>query len=186
MLASAAALPVLEHALVGTLLPVERAALCYVPLFALTLLFTLEAARSCRRGRLAVVLLCAATALTLGCQFGRGFAARSSCAWWQDGHNPEVLALLDRDRRASAAARTVRLRASWVIEPSLNFYRLTRRYTWLLPVTREPITRSDADYIYGYEREVDTLLHGGDTRLVSYPDIGTVLVRVNRAGEAVR
>jgi hypothetical protein len=52
-----------------------------------------------------------------------------------------------------------------------------------MPITREPLTRAGADYIYGYERDLDSLAGGRDRRLASYPDIQTVLLRVTRAGE---
>jgi esterase/lipase superfamily enzyme len=63
------------------------------------------------------------------------------------------------------------------MEPSLNFYRITRTYSWLVPVTRKPI--SDPDYIYTFERELGPADSG--VVLASYPDLHTVLLRTSHA-----
>jgi hypothetical protein len=186
ILGLAAGLPVLEHRLFGTLFPVERGGLPYVPLYAFTLLSAFSAMRS-DPGRgwaeYFMPMLAASMTVFLGWYFARGFSERSSCAWWEDAHNREVLEQIGRDRARHPPAHPVRLRATWIMEPSLNFYRVTRGYSWLMPITREPLTRAGADYIYGYERDLDSLAGGRDRRLASYPDIQTVLLRVTRAGE---
>jgi hypothetical protein len=65
------------------------------------------------------------------------------------------------------------------MEPSLNFYRVTRSDTWLAPVTRDPVTAGHYDYVYGFEADV-TQLRDQSVRLASYGDTNTLLVRVNR------
>ncbi|MGH2373599.1 MAG: ArnT family glycosyltransferase [Gemmatimonadales bacterium] len=184
MLASAAALPVLEHHLFDALFPVHRAALYYVPLYALVLVYALDLLRGMRSHwwrSIVGPIVATATAVTVGWYFGRGLSARSVCAWWEDAHNREVLELIKRDRAQTLPMRSVKLRASWLMEPSLNFYRVTRKYTWLMRVTRKPPPRSETDYIYTYDSALSELPGHRDTRLASYPDIGTVLLRVNHA-----
>jgi hypothetical protein len=181
ILGLAAGLPMLEHRLVGTLFPIQRGGLPYVPLYAFTLLSAFSAMRSDPGrawGKYLIPTSATSMAVFLGWYFVRGFSERSSCSWWEDAHNREVLELISRDHAQHSPAHPVRLRATWVTEPSLNFYRVTRGYSWLMPITREPLTRADADYIYAYERELDTLTGGRDRRLASYPDIHTVLLRV--------
>jgi hypothetical protein len=181
MLAFAATLPILEHHLLHARFPVERAALYLLPLHGISLLYAFELLswRMQRSWpRLAVLALAAASTVGLTWHFARGFTLRTSYTWWQDLHNDEVLALIGRDSEARRSERPVKLRAHWIVEPSLNFYRVTRHYTWLLPVTREPLTRAGADYIYAFEQDFDTLRKVGDVQLASYPDIGTALLRV--------
>ncbi len=184
LLAAAVALPIVEHLVFGALFPIERAALYYLPLYAIAVVCGLGLLRGGPTGKwrsIVTTLAVTATAVAVGWQFGRGFVERSSCAWRVDSHNREVLDLIARDRARSSPAGTVTLRASRLMEPSLNFYRLTRNYTWLRPVTRKPISRSDTDYIYTFEADLDSLSVDGDTRLASYPDLGTVLLRVDHA-----
>lgn len=163
VLSIAVALPVVENALLGTPFPVERAALYYVPLFAVTLLSAL-------RGQAAVVLS-AAIVLAGGWNFARTFDVHTNFTWPYDAHNREVLEIVDRDR----AGRPVQLGNSWMLEPSLNHYRFTRHYTWLAPLTREPISGSE-DYAYGFVHDIPLT---GRVVLASYPDTNTLLVRLN-------
>jgi len=99
-----------------------------------------------------------------------------------DSHNREVLALIDRDRMEQALRRRVKVRASHHMEPSFNFYRVTRHYSWLVPVLRDPIP--DPDYIYTFESELSPADRG--VVLASYPDLHTVLLRVHPAPAAPR
>jgi hypothetical protein len=180
--ACAVALPIIEHRLAGIPFPVERTGLYYVPLGAVLCIYSLDAlCTTAGHGpRLAGVLfLCAAISVTLGGYFVRYFRPRSACAWWQDGHNPEVLRLIAQDRDRRSTNDRVLLRANWLMEPSLNFYRVTRHYAWLEPVSRDSLTRAGTDYIYAYETQIETLLVASDVRLASFPDIHTVLVRVH-------
>jgi hypothetical protein len=116
-------------------------------------------------------------------QFGTGAGRRSSCAWVTDRHNREVLALIDRDRQTQGRGRSVTLRAHWSMEPSLNYYRLTRRFVWLNRVTRRPPPRDQTDYVYTYETDLDSIVGAGDTRITRYPDLGTALFRLGARAE---
>src|SRR6266481_961529 len=91
------------------------------------------------------------------------------------------LRLINRDRERNFPSRTVSLGNSWVMEPSLNFYRVTRNYTWLAPVTRKRISSYYNDYIYAFLSEIEELLRDSRIRLAFYPDTQTVLLRVNHA-----
>jgi hypothetical protein len=182
ILASATALPILQHRLLHTVYPIERAALYYIPLYGLVLLLALHSlVRSSSHGwqRTVGVTLSVAIAVTLGWHFYRGFNPGASYTWAHDSHNSEVLAIIKRDHEQNSPGRAVNLRTSGLMIPSLTFYRITRHYTWLLPMNRAPITRSKTDYIYAFQSELDSLPIDRDTRLASYPDIQTVLLRVN-------
>lgn len=162
ILSGSVVLPVVENALFGTRYPVERAALYYVPLFAVTLLAAF-------RGRVAIAVS-AAIVVAGGWNFVRTFDVHTNFTWAYDAHNREVLEIVDRDR----GGRRVRLGSSWMLEPSLNHYRFTRSYAWLAPLTRDPVTGRE-DYVYAFVHEVPR----GGVVLASYPDTNTVLVRLN-------
>jgi 4-amino-4-deoxy-L-arabinose transferase-like glycosyltransferase len=180
LLAGAVALPMVEHRLFETLFPIERAALYYLPLYAAALVYAVGLLRTApteSSRRMLAPILAASTAIAVGWYFCRGFTERSACAWLVDIHNREVLDLIERDRAEQSPSRMVKLRASWMMEPSLNFYRTTRKYTWLTPVIRKPIP--DPDYIYTFEADLKAADRG--IRLASYPDLHTVLLRVTPA-----
>jgi hypothetical protein len=184
ILASAAALPVFQHRLLHTVYPIERAALYYVPLYVLALLFglwSLEQLSGRHRLRIVPALLAGTIAVIVSWHFARRFDLHGSYTWWHDRHNTDALRIISQDHDRHFGRRAVKLRASSIMLPSLTFYRVTRNYTWLLPLNREPITRSDADYIYAFEHDLDSLPVDRDVVLAYYPDIDTVLLRINRA-----
>ena len=180
----AVALPILEHHLVHALFPIERAALYYLPLYAAVLVYGLDAlsALPVERWRRAVTPISAIVTLAASGCFLVGFTKRSSCAWLMDSHNREVLTLIDRDRTEQGLTGPVRVRTSHHMEPSFNFYRVTRHYSWLVPVIRKPIP--DPDYIYTLESELNPADRG--VVLASYRDLRTVLIRVRHATDAQR
>ena len=182
LLAGAVALPIVEHHLFHAPFPIERAALYYLPLYAGVFLYGLDAlsALHAEGWKRAVSPISAIVALAAsGCFLG-GFAERSSCAWLRDTHNREVLAFIDRDRTEQALTRPIKVRTNHHMEPSFNFYRVTRHYSWLVPVIRKPIP--DPDYIYTFESELSPADRG--IILASYADLHTVLLRVHHAADA--
>jgi hypothetical protein len=78
------------------------------------------------------------------------------------------------------AGRLLTLGDSWLLEPSLNFYRVTRGYSWLAPVTRAPLDARDYDYIYAFARDVDERTARRYVTVAAFPDTGTVLLRRER------
>ena len=181
VLGAAVALPIGQHLVLRTVYPIERAALFYVPLFAATLLFALASwLGDMLRGwkRSALIGVSVVTTMGLGWRFARHYRPRSSFTWWHDAHNTEVLRMVIGDHARAFPGQRVTLRVSSILIPSFNFYRIARHHTWLLPLEREPITRADAQYIYAFQEDLDTVRVDLDTKLASFADIGTVLVRV--------
>jgi hypothetical protein len=184
MLTSAAALPILEHRLFYTLFPIARAALYYVSLYVVVLLsgfYVLTRLSSTRWNKMMALMAPATIAMALGWHFYRSFNTHFVYAWPYDAHNDEILQIIDRDREHNFGSRTVNLGNSWNMEPSLNFYRVTHNYTWLAPVTQKPISNRYNDYIYAFLSEIEELSRDDRTRLASYADTQTVLLRVNHA-----
>jgi len=133
----------------------------------------------------------AAVAIATAGYSGVAGVLRTAYSWVEDTHDREVLEMIDRDRAQHFPGRAVTLHCNRIFEPSLNFYRVSRKYDWLAPVPREPrayrgapdprITGEHADYVYLYEREL-AQLRVEHARLASFPDIQTVLLRVVRPG----
>lgn len=166
ILCGAVLLTLLEHSLAGTRFPVERVALYYIPLFALALIFAI-------RGKSGIAV--SAVIVFLGVwHFARTFDVHTNRTWPYDAHNKEILEKINRER----GGRKVRAGVSWQFEPSLNFYRVTRNYTWLAPLTRHPIDGTE-DYVYGFAPDVP---RGPWLVLARYPDTGTIFVRPKRVG----
>ena len=114
----------------GVPYPLDRTGIYWVPLFVLVALALLE-----RHGRAARIpayfaaLLCVAQFLLL-------FRVNCYEPWLYDAGTRRVVLQL---RARENGARRVRLASSWMLEPSLNFYRRMYRLDWL-----EPVARGDA------------------------------------------
>ena len=128
-----------------------------------------------------VLMLPTVIATALSWHFYRSFNLDICYTWRYDAHNDEILEIINRDLERNFPGRTVSLGNSWVMEPSLNFYRITSHYTWLVPVTRKPISGDYNNDIYAFESEVEELPRDSHIRLAFYPDTQTVLLRVNHA-----
>jgi hypothetical protein len=183
VLAGAVALPVLQHALVHANFPIERAALFYVPLFGVALTLGLDRVERLVDRlslRLAVLVPAAVLAIVLGVHAGRCVATRVCNDWWYEAHNEEAIEAVAREHTTQGVGRLLTLGDSWLLEPSLNFYRVTRGYSWLAPVTRAPLQAADYDYIYAFARDVDERTARRYVTVVAFPDTGTVLLRRER------
>ena len=140
-------------AALGLKYPVDRTALYWIPLFTLLCLALIAAAR--RPGwRLAALPLAAYLALATA-QYAAQFDTRFYAQWRYDAATKEMVRRII-EREASGPPRRVRIGASWIFEPSLNFYRQRYRLAWLERVTRDG-PRGAYDYY---------LLAGDDTALV--------------------
>jgi len=118
----------------GLKYPLDRTALYWIPLFTLLCLAMIAAAR--RPGwRLAVLPLAGYLALATA-QYVAQFDTRFYAQWRHDAATKEMVQRIIR-REASRPPRRVRIGASWIFEPSLNFYRQRYRLTWLERVTRD-------------------------------------------------
>jgi hypothetical protein len=177
----AVAAPIVLHAATGALFPIDRAAVGYLPLYGLVVILALDAlpnaiGRPWIRGALAVPA--AGLAVGLAWVWWTGFNPRTCRTWPSDAHNTSVLDLIDADRRRGGV-QPVQLGVSWVLEPSLNFYRTTRGYAWLAPIQREGLTDAGNRYLYFFASEAEKIPAGPHTTLASFSDTGTVLWRMD-------
>jgi hypothetical protein len=63
----------------------------------------------------------------------------------------------------------------WALEPSMNYYRLSRHYEWLLPITRDPLSAADNDAIYSFANDVPAV-PSGFSLVKQFPDSGGLLL----------
>jgi len=181
MLAFALTSPLGQHRLAGTLFPTERAALPYVPLFAIALAFGIDSLQSAARStwlRLLPLVPAGALAVATMSIFVTRVNLHSCYDWAFEAHNLAVLEAIDRDRQQHFPGRQVTLANSWTLEPSFSFYRATRHLDWLARVERERLARTDNNYVYAFTRDLAAVATRTHAELASYPDTGTVLWRV--------
>ena len=118
------------------------------------------------------VLLSAALAATA---FAAAAGTTHTLIWRYDADNSRMLDDLDRARRERGFTRPVRLGITWLMEPSLNYYRVRRRLSWLLPVTRLGLADRDPDYCYWTPKDDEAARALGLATLAAYPTSGNRL-----------
>jgi hypothetical protein len=135
---------VVAHAWFGVLYPMGRTGIYWPPLFSLAgVLTTAWLWRAKLPGKVAAAALGAVLVLSVGL-FAAGFRTGQIPEWRYDAGTKRIVGLL-RARHAAEPARRVRLGVTWLLEPSLNFYRQMYDLKWLAPVTR---AGPDGDYDY--------------------------------------
>jgi dolichyl-phosphate-mannose-protein mannosyltransferase len=182
ILAGATGLPIVERYVFHVLWPIERAAAYYIPLYTVALVFGVDSLiRQGERRWQASALVTPPTvlAVVLASAAITHFHVHSTLDWSYDAHDKNAIEIVERDHATRSRSSSVRLGDTWLMEPSLNFYRVTRHETWLAPVTRRPVTEGHYDYVYGLESDVDQLRDRTIT-LATYADTKTALVRIVR------
>lgn len=172
-------LPILQNRLFDTHYPVERSALYYLPIFAvmLGLLFDFTITKSPHSlFRTAGTFFSIAASLTLAGYFFLNFNPFSCYSWNYEAANKQVMQQLVDQRNKYFPDQAISVGISWVFEPSLNYYRISRHYTWLQPLTRDPVEPGDPDFIYAFEKDLPVGLESY-LQVVKFPAIETILLR---------
>lgn len=159
--------------LLGARYPVERAALPVQFLFLAAATGVagdwIAERRSGWKPASATVLLSAALAVAA---FAAAAGTTHTLLWRYDADTPRMLDDLDRMRRQRGYTRPVRLGITWLLEPSINYYRARRRLEWLLPVTRRGLADRDPDFCYWTPKDDDAARALGVAAPATYPTSG--------------
>lgn len=164
-----------QHHLLGSFYLQERFALFIVPLFMLVFVFALDHISKLKsRLRYSGHVLFTLAALGLLAHFSQCFNIAYSHTWKYDACNEAMLTDLSKQPRAED--KKTRLGITWLFEPSINFYRETKKLDWLEMVTRDGMN-GEYDYYYVTRTDLDTLLKRGKVPLKEYPVENTVLLK---------
>lgn len=175
---------VVQHAWLGTPYLTGRTATFYMPLFALMAALLLGRwAATARWGRPVRT-----AAVALGVLVVLNFAANANLThtleWRYDADNERVLRDLAGLREARDGPATVNLGASWLLEPSLNFYRRTWSLSWLAPITRTLDPAVTYEYYLLLPRDRGRW-RGPPLEVVTYYPVSGAMLFRNRLGDGV-
>jgi len=123
-----AALLVAAHWVVGLPYPQDRTGLYFVPLATLAAFALAGRATVLWRKIILAILIVVAAA------FAAEWNTSSFLVWRYDADTKRIFETMEKSPRTATQAL---LGASWVLEPSLNFYRVQRRADWLAQVRRD-------------------------------------------------
>lgn len=132
------------HRFAGVRLPYARTGLYFLPLLIVTLTAMAAAVRHHPALRRALGWPLTALGILSLFQFAAYFQWNHFGEWRFDRSTKRVVELI-RSEHLRAPRSVVRIGASWVFEPTLNFYRRRYRLAWITPVERG---NPDAEFDY--------------------------------------
>ncbi len=143
-----------QHILLGTKFLEERYALFLVPLFIFVVIFFLSiiAGREKAIKLPALILLVALSGASVY-HFSRTANLSFTYNWEYDAATKRMLNDLASEAAKSQEKKTT-LGITWLYEPSINFYRVTKNLDWLTPVDR---SGPDGDYDFYYVENLTSL-----------------------------
>lgn len=160
--------PIAEHLIWGSLFPLDRTALSYMPLVALVIVFPLD---KLKQGVSKVVSLVITMLMVI--HFSKTANLTHTLIWRYDADTKA--AMLELEKRFAGSAGTVRIGNTWLLEPSINYYRVVRHLDWLSPATREGVLAGANDILFGLSYEL-TDLRPLYSLVREYTDSGTQLL----------
>lgn len=169
-----------QHLLLGTHFLEDRVALFIVPVFIFVLIYFFNelsrvSAFSKIFGSIILSLLCVATVYNF-----TQASNLSYCYNWQyDSSTKQMLCDLKKESRAAENNKT-KLGVVWIYEPTINFYRDTKKLDWLQQVDR---SGPGGNFDYYYVNTLDYFKNGGIQVIKEYKTSQSYLVRKLEIGK---
>ena len=140
-------LNIVQHTLFGSAYLGERFALFLVPLFVFVLVcFADGIYQTGKAGRIiSLFLLAALTTLSL-LHFNKAANLQYASNWKYDADTKQMIGDLAHEKEISGKQH-ISLGITWVLEPAVNFYRLTQKLDWLEKANRDGINNTN-DFYY--------------------------------------
>jgi hypothetical protein len=184
VLVAAGLAPVVEHLAFGALFPMDRTALYYVPLVTMVIIFS--ANEMCAGGQLKRVVVRGASfvvVVLMLVHFSRAANLTHTFLWHYDADTKA--AMLDLAARLSGSDGPIRIGNDWVLEPTINYYRVRHRLDWLSPATRDGLSSQDNDVVLRLRSDISDA-HPDYVVVKYYPTSGTeLLLRKPRFSEGL-
>jgi hypothetical protein len=176
LVAAPAVVSVLQHHVLESRFLIERTALFFVPLYAIWLAYAADALA--RRWKHSAGVTITAVVIAGAAWVNLVAAANFSYVldWRYDSSTERMLDDLDGLREG----RRVDFGASWLFEPTINFYRQTKRLSWLPPLPmdcRGVCVTDESDYYYVIGSDVGVVRDRGALAIREYRLSESILMR---------
>ncbi len=169
----------LESSVLGTLYPLDRAALVYVVVFAMFIALAIDDVVTASRRiapRIAVGVAVTLFAALAAVNFARDANLGHTTVWAYDASSRKVIdAIVAFEQRHGRPPVPWKLVSGFPRDESLNYYYRSRFHMdWLQPITRDPVSTPDGNLYYVGVSELHDL-PPGTTLLASFASTGTQL-----------
>jgi hypothetical protein len=159
---------VAQHILLRSDYPLDRGALYFMPITALIIAFTGNDIFVAGGSQLRAFLKVASAAVYVAVIFHFSSTANltHTYIWTYDADTKT--ALIEMDRLFAGRGKNLKVGNYWALEPTMNYYRLTRHYDWMSVVTRDPVSAPDNYAVYCFPTDV-AALPAGFTLVRAFP-----------------
>lgn len=165
-----------QHLILKADYPVARFSIFLFPLFTMHLALFVQYLISLGYKRVPLIVF-GTISLISALSFWSKANLSTSAEWAYDAKTKDMLESLTEYREHIGDNGTnVSLGINWLFEPTINFYRITRKLDWLNAVDREGIKESD-DYLYLLKADFDALQTSNYETIEEFPLSGSVLVK---------
>jgi hypothetical protein len=173
---------ILQHYIVGTPYPMDRTALFFLPLFSIGVLFSIRNA-SCVFPEVwnKIVISILIVLCTVYCwHFVKNMNLTQTYAWKYDANTKTMMKGLHKEYMHGTIA-PISLGIESIFEPTTNYYRLSKKLSWLAPTTRKWESHKAYDFYYGSEDKIKALKSGEEFFIIKrYPLSNTVLAKLKK------
>lgn len=170
---------VAEHHILGVNYPTDRSALFFLPLFSLCVIFATEYLMLMfqRHKALFAIPLLVVPAVVCSMNFFNSINFSKTYLWGYDANTKMMIEDLQKEYvNMNNRPASISLGINWLFEPTINYYRLSRRFEWLQPVTREGYLSRDYAFYYVLREDINELQNKQDfTVIKQYPGSDTIL-----------
>jgi len=163
--------------LVGTRLMIRRYGLLFVPLFMLCSSFLFVFLLRLERFKVSFLIIAYCLAFAVASHTFSAFSAKTYLDWEYEKDTRNVTTILEKDVLSQHLVRPVTLGITWLFEPTVNFYRQTRKLGWLQEVNRDGPSNT-ADYYYILREDMARVPLRGHIPVILFDDGKVMLVRV--------
>jgi hypothetical protein len=165
------------HKVFGVRFPIERSAILFVPLFFMSLLYTLWVLAKSTAGRAVHLADGIAIAAAMACLMNLAAAANVTHARsWEDQSDVKEFFRDLTARHSAEGGGNRRLAATWTLLPSAEYYRVAWELTWLSPIERLDANLG-ADYYFARPWQKGLVRAMCAVVLRRYPQTGNVFAQ---------
>lgn len=166
---------VLQHLIIKADYPISRFSLFILPIYIVHFGFLLGFLGHFHKKTAYTIILI--LPLLSGASFMFKVNTRSCSEWGYDSETKNMIQKLSEYHKSnSSQPEKISLGINWIFEPTINYYRQTKKLNWLLPVDRNGISTTH-NFYYIFKEELNLLSPENQELIFEFDKTNTVLLK---------
>lgn len=139
--------PIAQHLLLKSYFPINRMALVYIPLFFIPIILLADVVVKSDKIKFLILPLMVIFSGAVTFHTFRTLNTSYALYWKFDADTKKMLSDLETMVKNDNKL-PINLGVMWLYEPTINYYRIAKKYSWLEIVTEDTYKKPDFDYYY--------------------------------------